>query len=283
MEISPVPQLPPLPPLQPDDPANAMYCLTIGDLRDTQRYRLGTACAIDTHRLLTSASLVSAAEQLADRFPKLVAVSADGTVTLQVRSQKVHPEFAKAAAEVITLKQRLAVLQDGDSSTNGAGQGGTGVVDGTKVAAEFAQLHERGLELAKTMLIYDIAVLEVSEALPFTLAIESSTRPSEGQPLTLLGLPADNESLFLDRKSPLTLGREVAHVSVPAVGGKDDTRLYAQCPAEQARLNWSGSPIVNNKNQVVAVYCRPSPADDPLAPPLRERLEAAWADAARGL
>ena len=99
----------------------------------------------------------------------------------------------------------------------------------------------------------------------------------------MLGLPADNESLFLDGKTPLTIGREVAHVSVPAAGGPDDARLYAKCPAEQARLNWAGSPIVNNKNQVVAVYCRPSPADDPLAPPSRDLLEAAWADAARGL
>jgi len=282
-EVSATPQPPPAPKIQPDDPANSLYCLTIGDLRDTQRYRLGTACAIDTHRLLSSASIVSAAEQLAERFPKLAAVSADGTATLQVRSKVVHPEFAKAAAEVISVKQRLAVLQGVDSSTNGARQGGTSVEDGTKVTAEFAQLHERGLELAKTMLTYDIAVLEVSEALPHTLAVDASTRPSEGVPLTLLGLPADNESLFLDRTAPLVIGREVAQVSEPAAGGKDESRLYAKCPAEQVRLNWAGSPLVNNKNQVIAVYCRPSPADDLLAPPVKERLEAAWADASRGL
>ena len=77
---------------------------------------MGTDFAIDAHWLLTSASIVSAVEQLADRFPKFVAISLDQATTLPARSCKVHPEFAKAAAEVGVLKQRLAALQGSDAS-----------------------------------------------------------------------------------------------------------------------------------------------------------------------
>jgi hypothetical protein len=269
--------------LAPDDPARALYFVVIGDLPDTERYQVGTACAVDAHRLLTSASIVAAADKLSHRFPKLMAVSVDGATTLQIQSRKVHPEFQAAAGEVELLKQRLENLQDADLAPAAGRPAEKSAPSKDQLTAEFQKLQEQGRQLAKTMLVYDIAILEVSETLPHTLSLDVSARPASGETLSLIGVPADNESLIFTSKAMSQIRRESVQVTPSPAAAKDERQLHCVCSAEQLRLNWVGSPYLNKEKKVVGVYCRPTPSDDPLAPPLPDRSDASWADFARGL
>jgi hypothetical protein len=279
----PSPKPPSGPSLAADDPARALYFVVIGDLPDTERYLVGTACAIDAHRLLTSASIVAAADKLSHRFPKLMAISVDGATTLQIKSRKIPREFQTAASEIELLKQRLDQLQDAAPASTDKVPAEKNVPPKLPTPAEFQDLQSRGRQLAKTMLIYDVAVLEVSETMPNTLTLDLSARPAPGETLSLIGLPADNESLAFNSKAMPQVRRESAQVASPPAALKDEPRLHAACAAEQLRLNWGGSPFLNKEKEVVAIYCRPTPSDDPLAPPLPDRSEASWADFARGL
>ena len=73
------------------------------------------------------------------------------------------------------------------------------------------------------------------------------------------------------------LQRLVRHEDVVAKA----ERVIIDCDSKQLESNFIGSPVLNEREQVVAMYSRPTPAADPEQPPPGTSFDAVHADCIR--
>jgi hypothetical protein len=228
-------------------PRAALYAVILADEMESERYRLGTACAVGPHRLLTCASIVAAADQLADRFPKLLVVSADNDRQYQVRLRKRHPQYDAALAAANELKRRFAPPAELDE---------TQPTDTPAPSEqELASFRERAAKLIDQMLATDLAILEVDQPLPYLLDVDSQP-PAASEPLQLIGLPHDNEVLFFSAETPL----ECVCVPAQLVDARTlpqptpEGSLLVRSATEQQKQSWTGSALLNERGNLVGLY-----------------------------
>jgi len=234
---------------QPHETRDALYAVILADEQESERYRLGTACAVGPRRLLTCASIVAAADQLADRFPKLLVVSANNDGPYQVRLRKRHPNYDAALAKANELRRLFAPPADLDE---------TQPTD-TPVPSEqeLAAFREQAARLVEQMLASDLAMLEVDRPLPYALDVDSQP-PTASEPLQLIGLPHDNDVLFFSAETPLECVRVAAQLVDARTAAQPTTAgaLLVRSASEQQKQSWTGSALVNERGNLVGLYTR---------------------------
>ncbi len=78
------------------DPRRALYSVLVRDAAGEQQFRLGTAWALSPKRLVTSAAVVIAIEELQESGLTAIVTPAGGTRGIQVTATRVHPEYRQA-------------------------------------------------------------------------------------------------------------------------------------------------------------------------------------------
>jgi|GEM_PF-2306402 len=263
------PARPEIPPERPSAPAVAtaptaqelsggVYLVLLSAPDRDQTYRLGTAWAVGKRRLVTSAAVGQGIQQLQEQLPRIVVRSSGDGTAVEIARVIVHPEYRQIAESVAVAQGELDDIQSGLSDAEDS------TVDAPARDAEVAKLaaaKEKLLELLQQQLDFDLAVLEVDRDLPTSLTETTDTaaiRP--GASVKLIGMPFPVEEFLVDPEASLSTTTVAGQVQAK-VAAEDQSVLRWLVKFREAKPtdNWSGSPVVNSRGEVVGVYSRPTP------------------------
>ncbi len=256
-----------------DDLQHALFWVTVSDPEGDEVYRLGTAWAVAPRTLVTSASVIAAAESLnSDGYPTNRLVSPTGARSLAIHSTRVHREFtiAAQAAQAVRLEhdRLLASLEASAPDTVDLNNAKTAMVD----------LWQKGLKASEQQAYYDVGLLNVGEDLSVLLPLAPDTanfRPK--MKVHTLSLAFDIEDPFLAPNVtalPLKLTGRIHQLVRFANGAQQITRLCVESEPGQLEVNMMGSPILNAEGDVLAMYSRPTPSPDRTRPPSGATFDA---------
>jgi hypothetical protein len=264
---------PPLDTSKDSDHSVALFSVLVSDDNDSQVYRLGTAWAAGTKHLVTSASIVVAMERLHDEFPQSSVYCPALQRRFAVAGQTVHPEYRRAVEAADEARGNydngLQQLQAGDADVDAR----------THWEQRLKEYFHQYFEASERQAHYDIGVLEISEPLDTWLTVDAvgdGLRPKT--PVRVSGLPFDREDPYFDAEAvsaPSDLVGRVHRLAGLGGSGQRPFRLLVECGAHQLDRNWTGSPVFDEDNRVIAVYSRPKPSTDPSKPPPGDLFDAA--------
>lgn len=206
-----------------------------------ERYRLGTAWVAGPKKLVTTASIVLALNDLESQGARPVLVFSDGRAVAVTR-RSVHPRYQELANQVAEQRRMSASLT------------GQAALDS----------EQRLLELREKQAEVDIGLLSVGEETPIPL--ELRVDPQHNRRIDVRG-KTDQQTAGPDRLTgfpfPVDEFRMPAGVAPPiAEAGKLTrlgNRLEFKVSAVRSTHNWAGSAVLNADHQVLGLCSGPSP------------------------
>ena len=254
----------------------SLFVIACADAKRTEAFRLGTAFAIDAKHLATSATVVRLLKDFQRaEYPLAIVYNPTLKRSHEIARVRVHPRFEHADAEArVAREQHDAIREQFEASPNR-----------NKVEEIKRELIEQRLNALRALdhrTSYDVAIIELSEPVSDWLPLSTETtklRPR--QKLEVTGYAVDREDLLFDPDYPIELHILAARVERTTRSARDvATRLLAACPPHQLQYSYAGSPVLDAKGNVVAVYSRPTPpsAQGSVAPKPPATCDAATVD-----
>ena len=234
------------------DPGAALYAVLVGDDAGQGRFRLGTAWAVGAHRLVTSGAIVMALDELQNSGMTAVLVAVGAPKEIPVTGMHVHPEYRRACQQAAAARLEL------DTSSPAKDQSQTKSDSGTSRSAALRTIGEDLDRAFAAQAACDVGLLEVRERLMsiLTPAFEAPLLSSAQVMLAGLPFPVDQHRMA-DPGSAARVEKVRCHITQHSDGEGGVPRVTVAYGGELARLNWSGSPVLNADQRVVAVYSRP--------------------------
>jgi hypothetical protein len=234
------------------NPEQFLYTVVVRDADEEQPFRLGTAWAVAAQRLVTSAAVALAIEDLQTAGLTVVVARADGANEISVTGIRVHPAYRQAFDEAGAARVQLDAARPDPPSSKKRKPAEGAPADETKTAQ--ARLDRAYAAQAQN----DIGVLEVEQRLLHLLKPSFVAPVTAGERLRLAGLPFPVDDYRAAEAGAAGRIEQYSFTLAPGTGGKFDPRnLTLDFSGALAHRNWSGSPILNAAGKVVAVYSRP--------------------------
>ncbi|MCA9050119.1 MAG: hypothetical protein KDA89_15385, partial [Planctomycetaceae bacterium] len=245
-----------------DTLSQSLYLVIATDTTARTSYRLGNAFAIDERRVVTSASVVKAmndlkADNTTQDFREFELYSPIRHENFRIENAVVHPDydsFAETAAE--SARQVEAIMAEtaaADPDTQ----------DAEAVKKRVLDLQMKAMTAFEQRTACDVAVLRVAEDLPFHLSgstSQNSLRPK--QKLIVAACAFDAEDPFfspLDDMPEMRMETRIFRIH-PGTGRHSVLVIsITENPERQREYAFSGAPVLNDSGQVVAVYSLPTP------------------------
>jgi hypothetical protein len=239
------------------NPERYLYAVVVRDAAEERPFRLGTAWAVAPQRLVTSAAVALAIEDLQKAGLTAVVAPAGGADEISVTGIRVPPAYRQAFDEAGAARAQLDEAQPGPPSSKQRKPAESAPSDDTKMAQ--ARLDRAYASQARN----DIGVLEVEQRLVHLLKPSLGAPVSAGDRLRLAGLPFPVDDYRSAEAGSPGRVEQYSFTLAPGAGGKvDPLNLTLDFSGELARRNWSGSPILNSAGKVVGVYSRPLAGSD---------------------
>jgi len=223
----------------------ALFVVVVSDTQGKEVYAIGTAVAVDQGTLITSASVLAAAEKLKGRYPDIRVLDPAAREFHAVKQFRIHRQYSETRQELQKLQKRHDEL-----SATLESQG-----DAT-IEKEIAELETTAQGLMSTLVAHDAAVLELEAITEVFLSLASDASETAGD-LRLSGLPRPEDDLFLS----MTALKQMVRTH-PCQAVKGDATSVASAPwsleasSTDSGLNWLGSPVLNARGEIVALYAR---------------------------
>lgn len=258
--------------------ARSLFVIVASDRERKTPFRVGTGFAIDSQHVATTASVISALRKLQQNgYPDAFLYCPETRQELGMVSTIVHAGFQSADKAARTAQSEYeSIIERYDVEPPSPEELET-------VKANLLSAQEKALLSFEQKTTFDAAVIETSRPLEQWLAgAEAGTSVRPNLKLSVHGLAHDVEDPFFDAQSLVkpdvmtSRARRVARVS-----SETPPRLLAEAEPQQREYAWFGSPVLNVRGEVVAVYSRPTPfvteadsADPPLTfdAPLFDRV-----------
>lgn len=235
--------------------SQALFVIACAKVDSSEAFRLGTAFAVDARHLVTAASVVQLLQRLQqDEYPRAVVYHPPQRKSYTIDKLHVHPKFLKADAEATSAREEHDSIQARFEDAPDPSQA-------ESIKKQLLELRARALEALARRTSYDVAVIELSEAVPGHLTVSRSPgklRPR--QKLQVAAYAIDRADLFFDPELPIELHVMAARTDrLARVGPNTVPWLVATCSQHQLAYNYLGGPVLDGRNEVVAIYVRPSP------------------------
>ncbi|WP_199193219.1 FHA domain-containing protein [Blastopirellula marina] len=253
-------------------PEEAIHVIAVTNADQSQVFRIGTGVAVGPHTILTSSTVDKVAKLLSEKYPQVVLLS---KTPLTIKNIAPHPTYVSAFQEAEQAKAKFdqiySLVETSDMQE---------LSDELKSKLEDAYRHY--MIIAEKPSHYDVAVIQVSESLPFWLPLADSASLLPQERLTLLGHGYDRVAPFYPPNAPLSISTETTRVQktsgvagdaanarmvIARFDSPDQTTLHLE-------TNWYGSPLLNSKNEIVALYSRPTPEITLGSPPTGNTFDA---------
>lgn len=260
--------------------AGSLFILVCRDPVTDKRFSLGTAFAVDAKHVATTASTISAVQNLQQHgFSSAMLYSPTTGLEYQLNSVQMHPEFTKFMSHGQTEKQEAERLQQRLESGSLTQQ------ESTAIENEMLLHRKAAIEAFDQVTNFDVAIAEVDSTLQYWLpSAKSDTSIRPNLRLSVSGFPIEIEDRFLDMSKPAEL-TTVPSRSRGTVQMSQDSpaRMVINAPPTHLDYSFAGCPVLNAENEVVGLYSHPSttePAETPetFDAPLIERINECLAD-----
>ena len=249
---------------------DAIFALIVGNADQTEYYQAGTAFAVGPNTLLTAGTCKKRIDLVKKKYPLVFILQKQ---LIPIASIELHPQYALAIQEETLMQKKLAeAASQVESSPE-------------------PQLAEDQLEAAyKNFLLatqeshhYDVAIINSPQKLSSWLTLDQLESPLLPQSrITLFGSSFDSQAPFISPDSGVSLEEQKTRVqklvslnqssmSPVLVTGKVDPGNASI----HLETDWTGVPILNKKNRVIAIYSRITPSNTIFSPPTGENYDAA--------
>jgi hypothetical protein len=263
------------------DAAAALYCILVSDAEGKETYRVGTAWAVSPQTLVTTAAVVQAAQILqADRFPKAFAYSPASGAKIPITRMQAHPRYEEASALLKATHEKYEKAAS-QLESNPAAE-----ADLAKARDELLKLRQDGLQAVEQQVFYDVGIVVIPGPAQHVLSLSGDTALRPKLKVRALGLAFDGEDPFFDAMAPMKasalegrLQRVLRHDNAATA----TQRIVIDCDSKQLELNYIGSAVLNEGEEVIAMYSRPTPATDPDKPPPGTSFDAVHVETIREL
>jgi pSer/pThr/pTyr-binding forkhead associated (FHA) protein len=263
------------------DAAAALYCILVSDAEGKETYRVGTAWAISPQTLVTTAAVVKATQTLqADRFPKALAYSPASGAKIPITRMQAHPRYEEASALLKATHEKYEKAAS-QLESNPAAE-----ADLAKAREQLLKLRQEGLQAVEQQVFYDVGIVVVPGPAQHVLSLSRDVTLRPKLKVRALGLAFDSEDPFFDAAAPMKaaalegrLQRVLRHDN-PATATQ---RIVIDSDSKQLELNYIGSAVLNEREEVIAMYSRPTPATDPDKPPPGTSFDAVHVETIREL
>ncbi|RCS54495.1 FHA domain-containing protein [Bremerella cremea] len=255
-----------------DHPEDAIHVIAVANADQSQVFRIGTGVAVGPHTIVTSSTVHMVQELLSKKYPQVILL---GKPALTIEEFTPHPTYVASFQEAEEAKGKFDQIYSQVETT-----------DLSELPDELAQALEEAyrhyMVIAEKPSHYDVAVIRVTESIPFWLPIANSAALMPRERLTLLGHGYDRLAPYYAADSPLPISDAIIRVqnSSGVAGDTKNARLVvAKFDApDQTKLhldtNWNGSPLLNSQGELVGIYSRATPEIKLGAPPTGETFDA---------
>lgn len=235
-------------------------------------YRVGTAWAVEPKTLVSSGSVAMMARSLQSRFPQALLFHPARNAKIPIVSITAHPRYEEAAAacdeaesELGDLRARLDELRLDEDVTSADD------IDPETLRDAMLEARLKVLKTAEKQVYFDAAVIRISQPIETCLSLVPSEDHDALRPrmkVRTTGLAFDFKDPFFDpaRARPATLAGRIAQVVSYDEGSFQRVIVDVEKPGPSERVRgqleyaYVGSPVVNEQEEVIAVYSRPTPS-----------------------
>ncbi len=236
--------------------ARSLFLLVCSDSQGTNSFRVGTAFAVDSRHVATSAAAIQAMQDLKQNgYPNSSLFCPSTGETLSVESSRIHPQYEKANSQARRAQQEHDAILD-DLESNPADEKAF-----ERVKQQLSSSRMKAFDALERKTSCDVGVLEVDRELEFHLsgiAKDASLRPK--LKLNVTGYAFDLEDPYFDEAAPMkpvTMSGRIRRTINP----RDESHLRLEVDGTDQQLEHAflGSPAIDAHGQVVGIYSRPSP------------------------
>lgn len=235
----------------------ALFVIICSDGKNGSAYRVGTAFAIDSTRVATTASVIQAMQDLIENGYANVTLRAPATgKSFDIVSSRIHPQYKSAEDEANQARQTLDTIYDELESKPPTPEAFEAV------KAELIETRLNAVRAIERKTTFDVAVIRLAQPLEHWLSgapSDASLRPS--LKLEVTGFEIDSNDPFFDETETaqwLTMKSRVRQVS--QADNAAPSLLQGTATEQQFEYLLSGIPVTNAQGQVVAIYSRPTPS-----------------------
>lgn len=235
--------------------AQSLFVVACKRADGEEAYRLGTAFASDAHSLVTSATVLELLDEYRQAdYPVVIVYNPTLKRTFHPKTWHIHPDFASVAREAEAARKAHDATRKRFAAAPNAD-------DFEEIKRQLVAERMKGISATDAKTSLDVGIIELEE--PLSIWLPLAPRPIRLRPrqkLSIAGLAIDREDMFFDPDFPIDL--HVMTCRVKELTGKTQRarpRLIAFCPPHQLGYNYLGSPVLNARDEVVAVYSRPTP------------------------
>jgi len=254
-----------------NQPLHALFWILVGRHEGDEAYRVGTAWAFDGHTLATTASVVTAMQTLInDGFPKAQAVCPISHGYVRIAGAYVHPEYERAATTCRELQARY-------ESTYRRLQSDGRTTEEIATHPTISDLRNEGFKTLDRQMYFDIGIIKLAQPVDCHLQVAEQAYLRPRMELRVLNLVIDGEDPFFEpaaKTSSLKLTERVRLIEQCSDDANGPRRLVVDCNQDQSKWILAGSPLVNDRGEVVAMYSRPATPPQPDHPSPSDTFEA---------
>jgi pSer/pThr/pTyr-binding forkhead associated (FHA) protein len=237
--------------------ARCLFVMVCADGQGEMPFRVGTGFAIDSRHVATSAAVIETMNDLiSNGFPDVVLYSPTTRDELRVKSTTLHSQYEIANRAAHQAQEEHDAIFDDLESKMPNPEAFEAVKE--KLLAS----RTKALQAIDRKTSFDVGVIEVEQPLEHWLpgeTSESSMRPN--LKLKVTGYAFDVEDPFFDRSDAIALRSMESRLSrLTKISNQSVSRMLGKGLSDQKDYAYLGSPALNLKGQVVAVYSRPTPA-----------------------
>lgn len=226
-------------------------------------YRLGTAWAASRRQLVTSGAVALAAEALKAEGAVIVVAQPFQERQVTIKSSRAHPAYTLAVERATSARARMT--------------------DESKAPAKDAdeQAESPATELAKALsnqARFDLGVLDIEpgQRLETFLRMQTDDLGEVASEYLLVGFPFTEKQYQISAVRLAGDAREQVSVRNSALKSDSDLTLTMKFAADMADEVWSGSPVIDGSQRVIAVYSRIAAPAQPNESPQKRRHAVIW-------
>ncbi|MFK7778319.1 MAG: hypothetical protein QM501_09370 [Gimesia sp.] len=246
-------------------PEQTVYAVFVQERQSQIFLRIGTATAISKNQLVTSGSVGAFIERNIEQYPVIqVHAISDNNLIFPVIKTGLLPEYQQQIDTSTELANEIRQLQESVEQQDRL----PSQQELSQIGAKMGSLKDRMFQTIEQLVCLDVAMLEVQGELPTFLSLAENL-PALNKELTILGAPfTQDETEYLPGETKLTSMKNQGFlIRFQDLGKASLKRMVVKCKQVDLDHNWTGSALLNSKNEIVGVYSRPAPGKDLTKPP----------------